>query len=110
MSGLLGRTAALHVAFWQYDPWYRRAWFFWPQAAAILLASWLIADRTPLWSGKWGRPVDCSNPTNPGCAATQRVLIDFPDNFTSPTFAKHAIVTLDRSVFRSSAAADQPRL
>jgi TPR repeat protein len=44
------------------------------------------------------------------CAATQRVLIDFPDNFTSPTFAKHTIVTLDRSVFRSSAAADQPRL
>ena len=23
MKQLLGRTAALHVAFWQYDPWYR---------------------------------------------------------------------------------------
>ncbi len=32
----MGRMAALHVAFWQYDPWYRRAWFVWPQVTAIL--------------------------------------------------------------------------
>jgi TPR repeat protein len=111
MSEVIGRTAALHVAFWQYDPWYRRAWFFWPQAAAILLAGWLIADRPALWSGKWGKPVDCSNPTNPGCTATQRsLLFEFSDTLTSPTIAKHTIVTVDRSAFRSSAAADQPRL
>jgi hypothetical protein len=39
MKPIVGRTAALHIAFWQYDPWYRRAWFVWPQAAAILFAS-----------------------------------------------------------------------
>ena len=30
----IGRAAALHIAFWQYDPLYRRAWFVWPQATS----------------------------------------------------------------------------
>ena len=39
----MGRMAALHIAFWQYDPLYRRAWLAWPQAIAILLAGWLLS-------------------------------------------------------------------
>jgi hypothetical protein len=45
MKRVVSQTAALHIAFWQYDRWYRRAWFIWPQAIAILLAVWLLADR-----------------------------------------------------------------
>jgi hypothetical protein len=48
MKRVISQTAALHIAFWQYDPWYRRAWFIWPQAIAILLAVWLLADRGAL--------------------------------------------------------------
>lgn len=45
MKRVVSQTAALHIAFWQYDRWYRRAWFIWPQAIAILLAVWFLADR-----------------------------------------------------------------
>jgi tetratricopeptide (TPR) repeat protein len=110
MKRFAGRTAALHVAFWQYDPWYRRAWFVWPQATAILLAGWLLADRAALPVGKWAKPADCSNASNPGCAATQRVMLSWVDEVSRPTIANQATVTVDRSAFRSSAAADQPKL
>jgi TPR repeat protein len=110
MKHLVGRTAALHAAFWQYDPWYRRAWFVWPQATATLLAGWLIADRVAQPIGKWAKPADCTNPSNPGCAATQRVMFAWFDEVGKPTIANQATVTIDRSAFRSSAAADQPKL
>ena len=107
---LVGRTAALHIAFWQYDPWYRRAWFVWPQATAILLAAWLVGDRTTLPIGKWAKPADCTNPSNPGCAATKRVMLSWSDEAAKPTIANQTSVTVDRSALRSSAAADQPKL
>ena len=107
---LIGRTAALHIAFWQYDPWYRRAWFVWPQATAILLAAWLVGDRTTLPIGKWAKPADCTNPSNPGCAATKRVMLSWSDEAAKPTIANQTSVTVDRSALRSSAAADQPKL
>ena len=110
MKQLLGRTAALHVAFWQYDPWYRRAWFVWPQAAAVLLAGSLVADRVPVWSGKWGKPIDCSSASTPGCAATQRVMFSFFDEVAKSTLNNQYSVFVDRTAFRSSAAADQPKL
>src|SRR4051794_1575162 len=110
MKRLVGRTAALHLAFWQYDPWYRRAWFIWPQATAILLAAWVLADRGALPIGKWAKPADCSKPSNPGCAATQRVMFSWADEVSRPMIANQVTVTVDRSAFRSSAAEDQPKL
>jgi TPR repeat protein len=110
MKPVVGRTAALHIAFWQYDPWYRRAWFIGPQAIAFLLAIWLLADKGVLQVGKWAKPADCSNASSPGCAATQRVMFSWVDEVSRPTIANQATVTVDRSAFRSSAAADQPKL
>src|SRR5215831_11390740 len=110
MRPVVGRTAALHIAFWQYDPWYRRAWFIGPQAIAFLLASWLLADKGVLQTGKWAKPADCSNASSPGCAATQRVMFSWVDEVSRPTIANQATVSVDRSAFRSSAAADQPKL
>src|SRR5229473_1934079 len=110
MKRLAGRTAALHIAFWQHDPWYRRAWFVWPQATAILLAGWLLADRVALPIGKWAKPADCTNSSNPGCAATQRVMFAFFDEVANPTVSNQDTVTVDRSAFRSSAPADQRKI
>jgi TPR repeat protein len=110
MKRLVGQTAALHIAFWQYDPWYRRAWFVWPQAAAILLAGWLLTDRGAVPIGKWAKPADCTNASSPGCAATQRVMFSWVDELSRPTIANQATVIVDRSAFRSSAAADRPKL
>jgi tetratricopeptide (TPR) repeat protein len=110
MNKLAGRTAALHIAFWQYDPWYRGAWFVWPQATALLLAAWLLADRAVLPIGKWAKPAECSNASSPGCAATQRALLHVPDEVANPTIANQDTVSVDQSAFRSSALADQRKL
>jgi uncharacterized protein len=110
MKRVVSQTAALHIAFWQYDPWYRRAWFIWPQAIAILLAGSLLADRGALPVGKWATPADCSNTFNPGCAATRRVMFSWADEVASPSIANQTTVSVDRSAFRNSAAADQPKL
>jgi TPR repeat protein len=109
----MGRTAALHIAFWQYDPWYRRAWLVWPQVTAILLASWLLLGlpeaAVPL--GNWAKPADCTNASTPGCAATRHaVYIWDDDEVGKPTIANQITVNVDRSAFRSSAADDQPKL
>ena len=71
-----GRMAALHIAFWQYDPLYRRAWLVWPQAIAILVASWLLLGlpETAIPLGNWAKPADCTNALTPGCAATRRAV------------------------------------
>jgi TPR repeat protein len=110
MRPVVGRTAALHIAFWQYDPWYRRAWFVWPQAAAMLLASWLLADRGALPVDNWAKPADCSNPSASGCAATRRAVYYWDEVLSRPSLANQAAVSVDRSAFRSSPAADQPKL
>ena len=109
----MGRTAALHIAFWQYDPLYRRAWLVWPQAIAILLASWLLLGlpeaASPL--GNWAKPADCANALTPGCAATRHaVYIWDDDEVGKPTIANQITVNVDRSTFRNSAADDQPKL
>ena len=111
----MGRMAALHIAFWQYDPLYRRAWFVWPQAVAVLLAIWLIvgpvgpqASAPPL--GNWAKPADCSNATTPGCQATRRAVRYWDDEVGRPTVANQVTVIVDRSTFRKSAADDQPKL
>lgn len=108
----MGRAAALHVAFWQYDPWYRRAWFVWPQAVAILLAGWFLVGlpqaAVPL--GNWAKPVDCSNASTPGCASTRRAVFVWDDEVGRPAVANQVTVVVDRSAFRNSAADDQPKL
>jgi TPR repeat protein len=107
----MGRVAALHVAFWQYDPWYRRAWFVWPQVTAILLVSWLLAGSEVAVSvGNWAKPADCSNALTPGCAATRRAVFVWDDEVGRPAIANQITVNVDRSPFRNSAAADQPKL
>jgi TPR repeat protein len=110
MKRVVSQTAALHIAFWQYDPWYRRAWFIWPQATAILLVGWLLADRGALPVGKWATPADCSNASNFGCAATRQVMFSWVDEVARPTIANQTTVSVDRSAFRNSAAVDQPKL
>ncbi|MDN3277625.1 tetratricopeptide repeat protein [Frankia sp. RB7] len=108
----IGRMAALHIAFWQYDPLYRRAWLVWPQAVAILLASWFLVGlpqaAVPL--GNWAKPADCSNASTPGCAATRRAVFFWDDEVSKPAIANQITVIVDRSSFRSSAADDQPKL
>ena len=109
----IGRTAALHIAFWQYDPLYRRAWLVWPQAIAILLASWLLVGlpEAAVPVGNWAKPADCTNASTPGCAATRRaVYIWDDDEVGKPTIANQITVNVDRSTFRNSAADDQPKL
>lgn len=106
----LGRAAALHVAFWQYDRWYRWAWFVWPPVLAMLLAAWLVGGHAPLSIGKWAKPVACTDPPNPACAATRRPVLQFSDEIINPTTARRGIVTIDRTAFATSAAADRPRL
>ena len=100
----------MHIAFWQYDSWYRRAWLVWPQAAAILFASWLLADRGAVPAANWAKPADCSNASVPGCAATRRAVYFWDEVLSRPSLANQAAVSVDRSAFRSSAAADQPKL
>jgi TPR repeat protein len=107
----IGRTAALHIAFWQYDPWYRRAWLVWPQVTVILLASWLLVGPEAAVSvGNWAKPADCSNALTPGCAATRRAVYYWDDEVGRPTIANQITVNVDRSTFRNSAADDQSKL
>jgi len=109
----MGRMAALHIAFWQYDPLYRRAWLVWPQAIAILLAGWLLVDlpaAAPVGMGNWAKPADCTNASTPGCAATRRAVYFWDDEVGRPTIANQTTVIVDRSAFRKSAADDQQKL
>src|SRR5256885_5152686 len=107
-----GRMAALHCAFWQYDPWYRRAWYVWPQVTAILLAGWFLVGLPPaaIPLGSWAKPADCTNASTLGCAATRRAVFTFDDEVGRPTIANQTTVNVDRSAFRNSAADDQPKL
>src|SRR5260370_6920046 len=89
----IGRTAALHIAFWQYDPWYRRAWLVWPQVTAILLASWFLASPGPEAAvplGNWAKPADCTNASTPAWAATRPSLSFWDDAASSPAIPNHA--------------------
>ncbi|WP_439400170.1 tetratricopeptide repeat protein (plasmid) [Bradyrhizobium sp. PMVTL-01] len=109
----IGRTAALHVAFWQYDPWYRRAWFVWPQLTAVVLASWLLVglpQTAPVSVGNWAKPADCTNASTPGCAATRRAVFVWDDEVSRPMVANQITVIVDRSTFRKSALDDQQKL
>src|SRR5215470_9169434 len=108
----IGRIAALHIAFWQYDPWYRRAWLVWPQVTAVLLASWLLVGppQAAVSVGNWAKPADCTNALTPGCAATRRAVFVWDDGVSRPAIANQITVSVDRSTFRSSAADDQPKL
>src|SRR6185503_17573684 len=98
-----GRMAALHVAFWQYDPLYRRAWFVWPQVTAILLASWLLLglpQQAAVTVGNWAKPADCSNASTPGCAATRRAVFVWDEEVSRPMVANQITVIVDRATFR----------
>src|SRR5450755_2769265 len=111
MTAIVGRAAALHIAFWQYDPLYRRAWLVWPQAAAILLACrLLVGPQAAVPVGNWAKPADCTNASTPGCAATRRAVYSWDDEVGRPTIANQITVNVDRSTFRNSAADDQPKL
>jgi TPR repeat protein len=110
----MGRAAALHIAFWQYDPLYRRAWLVWPQAIAILLMIWLLvgpaAPDAAVSPGNWAKPADCTNALTPGCAATRHAAFVWYDEVSRPSIANQITVNVDRSTFRNSAADDQPKL
>src|ERR1700730_17673487 len=108
----IGRTAALHIAFCQYDPLYRRAWLVWPQAIAILLASWLLLGlEAAVTLGNWAKPADCTHAWTPvGAAPSFRGYIWDDDEVRKPTIANQITVNVDRSTFRNSAADDQPKL
>jgi TPR repeat protein len=109
----MGRMAALHIAFWQYDPLYRRAWLVWPQAIAILVASWLLLGlpEAAIPLGNWAKPADCTNALTPGCAGTRHAVVIWDDDEVSkPAIANQITVNVDRSAFRNSAADDQPKL
>jgi TPR repeat protein len=110
----MGRTAALHIAFWQYDPLYRRAWLVWPQAIAILLMIWLlvgpVGPEAAVSPGNWAKPADCTNALTPGCAATRHAAFVWYDEVSRPSIANQITVNVDRSTFRNSAADDQPKL
>jgi TPR repeat protein len=107
----ISQTAALHIAFWQCDPWYRRAWLVWPQVTAILLASWLlVGPQAAVSVGNWAKPADCSSALTPGCAATRRATFFWDDEVGRPTIANQITVHVDRSTFRSSAVDDQSKL
>src|SRR5258707_8842406 len=108
----IGRTAALHIAFWQYDPLYRRAWFVWPQVTAILLASWLLVGlpQAAIPVGNWAKPADCTNASTPGCAATRRAVYSWDEELSRPTIANQFTVNVNQSTFRNSAADDQSKL
>jgi TPR repeat protein len=112
MTGIAGRAAALHIAFWQYDPLYRRAWLVWPQATAILLASWLLVGppQAAVPVGNWAKPADCTNASTPGCAATRRAAYIWDDEVGRPTIANQITVYVDRSAFRNSPPDDRPKL
>src|SRR5262245_59517330 len=108
----IGRTAALHIAFWQYDPWYRRACLVWPQATAILLAIWLLVvlPQAAVTVGNSAKPDDCSIASIPGCEATRRAVFSCDHEVGRHTIANQITVIVDRSTFRNSAADDQPKL
>src|SRR5262249_3627748 len=89
VTALASRTLALHAAYWQLDPWYKRLWFAWPQAMALLLAGWLMADRVSL--GNWAKPADCSS-SDIGCAATQRSALVFPEQVLNPTIVNQPTI------------------
>lgn len=106
-----GRAAALHIAFWQYDPLYRRAWLVWPQAIAILVAGWLLVGLpAAVPAGNWAKPADCTSASTPGCAATRRAVYMWDDEVGRPAIANQITVSVDRSAFRNSTTDDQPKL
>ena len=111
----LSKAAALHIAYWRFDPWYRWLWFVWPQALALLLAVGLFADhsggmpRNPA-GAEWAKPIDCSNASTPGCASSRRGLYSWEEDVSRPTVANQAIVIVDRAAFETSAAEDQQKL
>ncbi len=47
MNTRLQNLAAAHGALWSGDPWYRRSWFIWPLAMALLAAGWLTFHGAP---------------------------------------------------------------
>src|SRR5712672_141912 len=98
----IGRTAALHCAFWQYDPLYRRAWYVWPQVTAILLVGWFLVGLPPaaVPLGSWAKPADCTNASTLGCAATRRAVFTWDEEVGRPTIANQTTVVVDRSAFR----------
>ncbi len=110
----MGRIAALHIAFWQYDPWYRRAWFVWPQLIAVLLVSrLLVGPQAPAsvsnW-GNWAKPFDCTNASTPGCASTRRAVYTWDEEVDRPSVANQITVSVDQSAFRNSTVDDQSKL
>jgi len=108
----IGRAAALHIAFWQYDPLYRRAWLVWPQAIAVLLAGWFLVGlpQAAVPVGNWAKPADCTNASTPGCAATRRAVYVWDDEVGRPSIANQFTVYVDRASFQNSAPDDQPKL
>jgi len=73
MTNILANSAALHQAYWDSDIWYRRAWYFWPQASS-LLALLLIFNPTTnpgaAPEAPWVKPVAPGNSPGAGTKST----------------------------------------
>jgi tetratricopeptide (TPR) repeat protein len=74
-----GRIAALHVALWSFDRWYRLWWCIWPASTALLVCGWIYVDKstdTNTSSAPWGKPVS-NAPAQP--IRRSPVLADWPE-------------------------------
>ena len=53
------RLASAHGLNWAFDNRYRWAWYFWPQAVAVLAAVWLLAGMPDVIPhGEWSKPAE----------------------------------------------------
>jgi len=56
---LTKRLASAHGLNWAFDNRYRWAWYFWPQAVAVLAAAWLLAGMPDVIPhGEWSKPAE----------------------------------------------------
>lgn len=69
MAAALTRVAGVHQALWNYDSWYRYAWFVWPQALSLLVATLVFSSQEPAGprpvAAQWVKPVAAAAPPPP---------------------------------------------
>ena len=63
MKAFLSKLASVHQAHWRYDSWYRRAWFVWPQAGALLAILMIFDPSQPASApaAPWAKPTGQSS-------------------------------------------------
>lgn len=80
----ISRLAALHVALWGYDPYYRRSWYAWPACMALLVAGWIYAgpESATKSGASWGvpNPLAKAVPVNSAAGAPAPPLATIPND------------------------------